>query len=179
MEVECLIDTLGYLVIWLFGELHCVFIKLLVIVSIYHWATLQIIIRLWFDLQKRCKSKHFENGGSFDLHNLYKSNHSAVDLLRKTIGPRDVRHVTYFVVIVRHGTLCVLWNLLCIDEHLTLWIVTLNNLVTSYFLLFGLSASCLSGKETQEVVHFAVSTVVCKLDLFLGFVLHLHSDVSW
>ena len=41
MEVECSIDTLGYLVIWLFGELHYVFTKLLVIVSVYSGATIQ------------------------------------------------------------------------------------------------------------------------------------------
>ena len=45
MEVECSIDTLGYLVIWLFGELHYVFTKLLVIVSVYSGATLQKTIR--------------------------------------------------------------------------------------------------------------------------------------
>ena len=44
MEVECSIDTLGYLVIWLFGELHYVFTKLLVIVSVFSGATLQKIL---------------------------------------------------------------------------------------------------------------------------------------
>ena len=80
MEVECSIDTLGYLVIWLFGELHYVFTKLLVIVSVYSGATIQ------------------------------KTIHSAVDPLRKTIGPCDVGYVTYFIVITRYGTICVLWN---------------------------------------------------------------------
>ena len=50
MEVEHLIDTLGYFVIWLFGELHCMFAKSLVIVSAYCRATLQRIIRRVFDL---------------------------------------------------------------------------------------------------------------------------------
>ena len=47
MEVEYSIDMLGYLVMWLFGELYCMFTKLLVIVSIYRRATLQRIIRPW------------------------------------------------------------------------------------------------------------------------------------
>ncbi len=54
MEVEYLNDTLVYLVIWLFGELHCVFTKLLVIVSVYRRATLRkttrpgwIILHRW------------------------------------------------------------------------------------------------------------------------------------
>ena len=38
-----------------------------------------------------------------------------VDPLRKTIVPCDVGHVAYFVVIVRYGSLCILWNLLCVD----------------------------------------------------------------
>ena len=38
MEVEHLNDTLVYLVIWLFGKLHRVFTKLLVIVSVCHRA---------------------------------------------------------------------------------------------------------------------------------------------
>ena len=70
MEVEYLIDMLGYLVIWLFGELHCVFTKLLVIVSVCRGATLQRIIRPWFDLRNSCKSNYFENGVWFDLHDL-------------------------------------------------------------------------------------------------------------
>ena len=115
MEVEHSIDTFGYLVIWLFGELHCTFIKLLVIVSIYRPPTLQRIVRPWFDLQKRCKSNRFENEGWFDLHSLCKSKHFALDPHRKTIGQCDVGHVMCFVVIVRYGSLCVLWNLLCID----------------------------------------------------------------
>ena len=47
MEVEHLIGVLGYLVIWLFGELHCVFTKLLVIVSVYRRATPPKTIRGW------------------------------------------------------------------------------------------------------------------------------------
>ena len=63
VKVECLISMLDHLVILSFGELHCVFTKLLVVVSVYCQATLQRIIRPWFDLHKRCKSKHLENDG--------------------------------------------------------------------------------------------------------------------
>ena len=55
MEVEYSIDILGYLVIWLFGELCCMFTKLLVIVSIYRRATLQRIIRPWLIYIKSVK----------------------------------------------------------------------------------------------------------------------------
>ena len=47
MEVEYSIDTLGYLVVWLFGELYRMFTKLLVIVSVYRRATLPKTIRPW------------------------------------------------------------------------------------------------------------------------------------
>ena len=162
MEVECLIETLGCLVAWLFGALHCVFNKLLV-VSTCRRPTLPRINRPWFDLRLSCKS-----------------NYSAVGPLRKTIWPCDAGHVTCFAVIVRCGILCVLWNLLPVQiKPLALWTITLDNLVASHFLCIDLPALCLSGKETQEVVHFSVLTFVCNLALFLGFVLHLHSGVSW
>ena len=40
-----MIDMLGFLVVWLFGELCCTLTKLLVIVSVYRRATLSKTIR--------------------------------------------------------------------------------------------------------------------------------------
>ena len=41
-----------------------------------------------------------------------------------------------------------------------------------------LSALCIFGKETQEVVNFTVSARSAFLALFIGFVLHLYFGVS-
>ena len=60
MEVEYLIETLGCLVIWLFGELYCVFTKLLVIGSIYFRSTLQQTIRPWSTYQKNVSQTRAE-----------------------------------------------------------------------------------------------------------------------
>ena len=61
MEAEHSIKMLGYLVIWLFGELHCVFTKLLVIVSVCRGATLQKTIRPWSTYQNLV-SQTFRSG---------------------------------------------------------------------------------------------------------------------
>lgn len=45
MEVEYLIDTLGYLACWLFGNIVSMFTKLPDYDSIYRWATLPKTIR--------------------------------------------------------------------------------------------------------------------------------------
>ena len=67
MEVEYLNDMLVYLVTWLFGELHCEFTKLLVIVSVYRRATLPKTIR-------PCLTYFILEGQIFDLLYFGRSN---------------------------------------------------------------------------------------------------------
>ena len=80
--------------------------------------------------------------------------------LRKTIGLCDLKPVTYFVVNVRYGNLCVSLELAACMDKIPQF---MNNHVRQHNyialpLALTLSVLCIFGKETQEVVNFPLST---------------------
>ena len=149
----------GYLVHWSLGNVVSMFTKLPVYDSIYRGATLPKPIRPRMEMMTETAN---------ELNLVWRQ--MAMIMRHFIVKVMGSIHTLYIVVESFLFPVQINASLL--------WIIKLDNIVTSHFLLHWLCLHCVSlERRHRKAFMFALFDLLCNSALFLGFVLHLRSDV--